>query len=57
MKNNSVIKPIMTILTAALFLAFCFGMKAESIRTSSFAFLIICTVVIVVVFRKNLPST
>ena len=57
MKNNSVIKPIMTILAAALFLAFCFDMKAESIRTSSFAFLIICTVVIVVTFRKNLPST
>ena len=47
----------MTILAAALFLAFCFDMKAESIRTSSFAFLIICTVVVVVTFRKNLPST
>ncbi|MCR5673887.1 MAG: glycosyltransferase family 39 protein [Lachnospiraceae bacterium] len=57
MKNNSVIKPMIIILTAALFLAFCFDMKAESIRTSSFAFLVICTLIVLVIFRKDIPLT
>ncbi len=57
MKNNSVIKPITAIITAALFLSFCFDLSADTIKSSSYAFLIICTIITVIAFRKNLPGT
>jgi len=57
MKNNSVIKPITAILVAALFLAFCYDMCTESLRTSSYLFLIVCIAVTVVVFRNDFPKT
>ncbi len=41
----------------ALFLAFCFDLSTGSIRTASFAFLLICTVMILVVFRRNFPGS
>ena len=57
MKNNTVIKPIMAIAVFALFLAFCFDLSTESIKTPGFCFLIVCTVLTVVIFRNNLPRT
>ncbi len=57
MKNNSVIKPFIALICMALFLAFCFDLTVESIRSYSFAFLVITTVIILIAFRKNLPST
>ncbi|MCR5302136.1 MAG: glycosyltransferase family 39 protein [Lachnospiraceae bacterium] len=57
MKNNSVIKPIILILTAFLFLAFSFDISTGSVRSASFIFLIICTIIVLAAFRKELPST
>ena len=57
MKNNSVIKPITAIITAALFIAFCYDLTQESVRSSSFVFLLVCTLIVVVAFRKELPSS
>ncbi len=57
MKNNSVIKPIAAILIMALFVSFCFDLSVDTIKTSSYAFLIICTALALIVFRKNLPGT
>ena len=57
MKNNSVIKPIAALLIFALFISFCFDLSADTIRTSSYAFLVICTVAVIAVFRKDLPGT
>ena len=57
MKNNSVIKPIAAILIFALFISFCFDLSADTIRTSSYAFLVICTALALAVFRKDLPDT
>lgn len=57
MKNNSVIKPLILIFTVALFLAFVYDISTGSIRTYSFAFLVICTLIIVVTFSGNLPNT
>lgn len=57
MNNNSVIKPISAILIAALFLSFIFDLSIGSINNSTYAFLIICSALTVIVFRKNLPDT
>ncbi len=57
MKNNSVIKPIIALFAMALFLSFCFDLSAGSIRTASFAFLVICSFILIITFRKHLPDT
>ena len=57
MKDNSVIKPIILIITVAFFIAFVCDLTIESIGNSSYIFLILCTAVTVVVFRKELPRT
>ena len=57
MKNNSVIKPITAFITAALFIAFCLDLSVWSVGDASYLFLIICTLAVVVAFRKNLPSS
>ncbi len=44
------------ILTAGVFLAFCFDISSETIKTPAFAFLIICTAVAVATFYKNIPA-
>ena len=57
MKNNSVIKPLILIFTVALFLAFVYDISTGSVCTYSFAFLVICTLIITVTFRDHLPNT
>ena len=57
MKNNSVIKSLIAIFTTALFLAFVYDLGTESIRTHSFVFLVICTLILIVTFRSALPNT
>ena len=57
MKNNSVIKPIAAILIMALFVSFCFDLSVDTIRISSYAFLIVCTALVLAAFCKNLPGT
>ena len=57
MKNNSVIKHLIIIITAALFFAFCYDLCTETITNASYLFLIVCTVIVAVTFRKELPST
>ena len=57
MKNNRVIKPIMALVSVALFLSFCFDLGVNSIRTPSYAFLIISSVILILTFRKELPGT
>ena len=57
MKNNSVIKPITALFAMALFLSFCFDLSVGDIRTYSFAFLVICSIVLIIAFRKDLPAT
>ena len=56
MKNNTVIKPIMAIIISMLFFAFCFDISTESIRNFAYCFLIICTILTIVVFRKSFPN-
>ena len=56
MKNNSVIKQLIIMATAALFLAFCFDLSVETIRSASYFYLIACIAVLVITFRKNIPS-
>ena len=57
MKNNIVIKPISAIIIFALFLAFIYDLSAETLRSPSYCFLIICTLLAIIIFRKNLPQT
>ncbi len=57
MKETNSLKSIAAILTAALFLAFCFDLSIESIKDGSFVFLIICTLIIILVFRRSFPDT
>ena len=57
MKNNSVIKPLILIITAVLFLAFCYDLSTETIRSAQYAFLLICTVVVLLTFRRSFPDT
>lgn len=56
MKNNSVIKPIMLMAAAAVFLSFCLDMSVGSIRGSLFVFLVICSVITACVFWKNISE-
>lgn len=56
-KNNSVIKPLITMLTAALFFAFIYDLSTESIKDASYIFLIVCTVLILVLFRNRISYT
>ncbi len=56
MKNNSVIKPIMLIAAAALFLSFCLDMSIGSIRGSMYVCLVICCLIIAFVFRKSISE-
>ena len=57
MKNNSVIKPIIIMMTAALFLAFCYDLSTETIRCGSYIILFFCTAIIAFCFRKELSLT
>lgn len=57
MKNNTVIKPIMAIFFAALFFAFIFDLSEESMKTPSFAALVIITVATLAVYQKTFPQT
>ena len=57
MKNNSVIKPITAIAIAAFFLAFCFDLGTDTLKCSSYVFLVLCTVAVILVFRKSFPRT
>ncbi len=57
MKDKYGFKPIAAIAAAALFLAFCFDLSTENARDASFVFLVICTLIVLVVFRKSFPAT
>ncbi len=57
MKDGLGFKPIAAIVTAALFLAFCFDLSKESTGDASFIFLIVCTLIVILVFRKSFPQT
>ncbi len=57
MKDNGQFKPIVLIAVAALFLAFVFDLSKESITDASFVFLVICTLIVIVFFGKNLPGS
>ncbi len=57
MKDNSVIKLIAALAIFAVFIAFCFDLGADTVRTPSYVFLIICTVAVLAVFRKSFPDT
>ena len=48
---------MITLFAMALFLSFCFDLSAGSIRTASFAFLILCSAVLIITFRKHLPDS
>ena len=56
-KNNSVIKALITILTAVLFFAFIYDLSTESIKDASYIFLIVCTVLVLVLFRNRTSYT
>ncbi len=47
----------MAIFISALFLAFCFDLSIENIHNHAYIFLIVCTALVLIVFRKDLPST
>lgn len=56
MKQAYNFKPVIMILTAGLFLAFCFDISTGTVRNPSFAFLVICAAAVAAVFYKNLPD-
>lgn len=57
MKDNSVIKPIIAMIIAALFFAFIFDLSKETLYTPAYPALVICIVITLIVFRKNFPNT
>ena len=54
MKNNSVIKPILIVIAAMLFTAFCFDISVGTIKHASFVFLVICTAICVIAFKDKI---
>lgn len=56
MKNNTVIKRIVILISAVLYFAFCFDISIGSIKAPSFVILVAITAALLILFRKNIPD-
>lgn len=56
MRSGYSFRPVILLFCAMLFLAFCFDISAGSIKTASFAFLLVCTVIGVCAYKSSIPA-